>query len=110
TVGHDVVYAMPWETLKKMITDKYCPRELALMCDRMFPEESNEVKKYVDGLSGMIHGSVMASKPKIMQEEIKFPTELIDQKILTLVERQAEKKRKFEDTSRNNQNQQQPFN
>ncbi|GKC31212.1 putative reverse transcriptase domain-containing protein [Tanacetum coccineum] len=33
----------------------------------------------------------------------------MDQKIRTLAERQAENKRKFEDTSRNNQNQQQPF-
>ncbi|GJW19304.1 putative reverse transcriptase domain-containing protein [Tanacetum coccineum] len=137
TVGHDVAYAMPWKTLKKMMTDKYCPRgeikkletkmwnlkvkgtdvlsynqrfqELALMCDRMFPEESDEVEKYVGGLPDMIHGSVKASKPKTMQEAIEFATELMDQKILTLAERQAEKKRKFDDTSRNNQNQQQPF-
>nr|GEZ22904.1 putative reverse transcriptase domain-containing protein [Tanacetum cinerariifolium] len=25
-VGQDVVYAMPWAALKRMITDKYCPR------------------------------------------------------------------------------------
>nr|GEV58527.1 reverse transcriptase domain-containing protein [Tanacetum cinerariifolium] len=42
-------------------------------------------------------------------EEIEFVTKLMDQKILTLAKRQAEKKRKFDDTSRNNQNQQQPF-
>ncbi|GJQ92452.1 putative reverse transcriptase domain-containing protein [Tanacetum coccineum] len=71
-VRHDVAYAMTWKTLKKMMTDKYCPRgeikkleielwnlkmkgtdvlsynqhfqELALMCGRMFPEESDEVE------------------------------------------------------------------
>ncbi|GJT85563.1 putative reverse transcriptase domain-containing protein [Tanacetum coccineum] len=26
TVGHDVAYGMTWKTLKKMMTDKYCPR------------------------------------------------------------------------------------
>ncbi|GKD70580.1 putative reverse transcriptase domain-containing protein [Tanacetum coccineum] len=132
TVRHDVAYAMPWKTLKNMMTGKYCPRgeiknletkiwnlkvkgtdvlsynqsfqELELMCDRMFPEESDEVEKYVDGLSDMIYGSVKASKPKTMQEAIEFATELIDQKILTLAERQAKNKRKFDDTSRNNQN------
>ncbi|GJZ83026.1 hypothetical protein Tco_0648199, partial [Tanacetum coccineum] len=26
TVGHDAAYDMPWKTLKKMMTDKYCPR------------------------------------------------------------------------------------
>ncbi|GJY70114.1 putative reverse transcriptase domain-containing protein [Tanacetum coccineum] len=72
-------------------------------------KESDEIEKYVGGLPDMIHGSVMASKLKIMQDAIDFATELMDQKIRTLAERQAENKRKFEDTSRNNQNQQQPF-
>ncbi|GJS04431.1 putative reverse transcriptase domain-containing protein [Tanacetum coccineum] len=26
TVGHDAAYGMPWKTLKKMMTAKYCPR------------------------------------------------------------------------------------
>ncbi|GJS50221.1 putative reverse transcriptase domain-containing protein [Tanacetum coccineum] len=136
-IRHDIAYAMPWKTLKEMMTDKYCPKseikkletkiwnlkvkgtdvmsynqrfqELALMCDRMFPEESDVVEKYVGGLPDMIHGSVKALKPKTMQEAIEFATELMDKKILTITERQAENKRKFEDTSRNNQNQQQPF-
>ncbi|GJZ10523.1 putative reverse transcriptase domain-containing protein [Tanacetum coccineum] len=91
-----------------MMTAKYCPRgkikkleielwnlkvkgtdvlsynqrfqDLALICSRMFPEESDEVEKYVGGLPDMIQGSVMASKPKTMQDAIE-----------------------------NNQNQQQPF-
>ncbi|GKB17916.1 putative reverse transcriptase domain-containing protein, partial [Tanacetum coccineum] len=74
-ITQDVAYAMDWKTLKKTMTDKYCPRgeikkleselwnlkvkgtdvgsytlrfqELALMCGRMFPEESDEVQKYV---------------------------------------------------------------
>ncbi|GJX52370.1 putative reverse transcriptase domain-containing protein [Tanacetum coccineum] len=79
------------------------------MCDRMFPEESDVVEKYVGGLPDMIHRSVKASKPKTMQEAIEFATELMDKKILTLAERQAENKRKFEDTSRKNHNQPQPF-
>ncbi|GJX98338.1 putative reverse transcriptase domain-containing protein [Tanacetum coccineum] len=99
TVGHDVAYAMTWTNLKKMMTDKYCPR--------MFPKESNKIEKYVGGLPDMIHGSVMESKPKTMQDEVEFATKLMDNKICTFVERQTENKRKFEDTSRNNQNQQQ---
>nr|GEV33793.1 hypothetical protein [Tanacetum cinerariifolium] len=73
------------------------------------PEESNKVEKYVGGLLDMIQGSVMASKKKKMQDAIEFATELMDQKILTLAEGRAKNKRKFKDTSRNNQNQQQPF-
>ncbi|GJR03824.1 putative reverse transcriptase domain-containing protein, partial [Tanacetum coccineum] len=89
-VERDITYAMPWKTLKKMMTDKYW---LVLMCDRMFLEESDVVEKYVGGLPDMIHGSVKASKPKTMQEAIEFAIELIDKKILTITERQAENKR-----------------
>nr|GEV40651.1 hypothetical protein [Tanacetum cinerariifolium] len=109
TVSHDVAYAMTWKTIKKMITDKYFPKELALMCGMMFIEESDEVEKYVGGLPDMIQGSMMASKPKKMHDAIEFATELMDKKIRTIAEHQVENKRKFEDTSRNNQNQQQPF-
>ncbi|GJS32065.1 reverse transcriptase domain-containing protein [Tanacetum coccineum] len=90
-VTQDVAYGMDWKTLKKMMTVKYCPRgeikkleielwnlkvkgtditsytlrfqELALMCGRMFPEESDEVEKYVGGLPDMIRGNVMSYRP-----------------------------------------------
>nr|GEU80990.1 reverse transcriptase [Tanacetum cinerariifolium] len=42
------------------------------------------------------------------KEEIKFATETMDKKMLTHAEHQAEHKRKFNDTSRNTQHQQQP--
>nr|GEX27851.1 putative reverse transcriptase domain-containing protein [Tanacetum cinerariifolium] len=106
---------MPWAALKRMITDKYCPRskiqkleskywnlkvkgldllnynqcfqELALMCDRMFLEESAKVERYIGGLPDIIHGSVKASKPQSMQEAIEFATEIMDKKMLTHAER-----------------------
>nr|GEZ58652.1 reverse transcriptase domain-containing protein [Tanacetum cinerariifolium] len=62
------------------------------------------------GLPDMIHGSVVASKPKTMQEAIEIATELMDKKIRTFVERETASKRKFENTSRNTQNQQQHSN
>nr|GEZ22220.1 putative reverse transcriptase domain-containing protein [Tanacetum cinerariifolium] len=71
------------------------------------PEEADKIGRYIGGLLNMIHGSVMASNPKSMQDVIKFTTELIDKKISTFDERQANNKRKFKDTSKNNQNQQQ---
>ncbi|GJW85215.1 putative reverse transcriptase domain-containing protein [Tanacetum coccineum] len=103
TTTPEAAHAMPWATLKKMMTDKYCPRgeikkietemwnlkvkgtdvvaysrrfqQLALMCSRMFPEEIDKIEKYIGGLPDMIHGS-------------------------------AERKRKYDDLSKNNQNQQ----
>nr|GEW49046.1 putative reverse transcriptase domain-containing protein [Tanacetum cinerariifolium] len=49
--------------------------------------ELDEVEKYVGGLPNMIQGSVMASKPKTMQDAIEFSTELMDQKIRALADR-----------------------
>ncbi|GJR64622.1 hypothetical protein Tco_0010687 [Tanacetum coccineum] len=93
TIGNDIAYAMTWTELKKKITDKYYPR--------------TEIKKLeVElGLPDMIHGSVVTSKPKTMQEATKMAIEVMDKTIRTFVDRQIESKRKFEDTSRNTQNQ-----
>ncbi|GJQ89011.1 hypothetical protein Tco_0000150 [Tanacetum coccineum] len=106
-VGHDAAYGMTWKTLMKMLTDNYTQRfqELALICGKMFPEESDQVKIYVGGLPDMIQGSLMASKPKTMQEAIEIANDLMDQKVRAYAEKQAENKRKFDN---NNQAQQQP--
>ncbi|GKD95790.1 hypothetical protein Tco_1379687, partial [Tanacetum coccineum] len=66
-------------------------QELALMCSRMFPKESDEVEKYVGGLPDMIQGSVMTSKPKTMQEAIEIANDLMNQKIHTFTERYERK-------------------
>nr|GFC16392.1 reverse transcriptase domain-containing protein [Tanacetum cinerariifolium] len=55
----------------------------------------------------MIHGSVVASKPKTMQEAIEIATELMDKKVRTYAERETASKRKLENTSRTTRNQQQ---
>ncbi|GJW73092.1 hypothetical protein Tco_0132462, partial [Tanacetum coccineum] len=80
--------------LKKKMTDKYCPRAeiKKLEAELMFPEESNKIERYVGGLPDMIHGSVVASKPKTMQEAIDIATEQMDKKIRTFAERSGEKK------------------
>ncbi|GJT25298.1 putative reverse transcriptase domain-containing protein [Tanacetum coccineum] len=134
TVTNEVAYAMTWSDLKKKMTTKYCPRneikkieaelwnlkvkgtdvvaynqrfqELALLCDRMFPEETDKIERYVGGMPDLIYSSVVASKPKTMQEAIEMATKLMDMRINTVAERHAENKRKFEDTPQNIQNQQ----
>ncbi|GKE07586.1 reverse transcriptase domain-containing protein [Tanacetum coccineum] len=95
--------------LRKKMTDKYCPRnemkkleaelwnlkvkgtdvigynyrfqELALLYVRVFLEESEKIARYVGGLPDMIHGNIVALKPKTMQEAVKMATELIVGKI-----------------------------
>nr|GEZ73584.1 putative reverse transcriptase domain-containing protein [Tanacetum cinerariifolium] len=56
----------------------------------------------------MIHGRVRASKPKTMQDAIEITTKLRNKKISTLVECQTKNKKRLDNTSKNNQNQQQP--
>nr|GEY84146.1 hypothetical protein [Tanacetum cinerariifolium] len=84
-------------------------QELALLCDRMFPKELAKVERYIGSLPEMIHGNVKALKPQSMQEAIEFATKMMDKKMLAVAKRQTENKRRFEDTPRNNQNQQLPF-
>nr|GEZ27573.1 reverse transcriptase domain-containing protein [Tanacetum cinerariifolium] len=124
TISHEAAYSMTWKTLMKMITEKYCPRneirklemelwdlkvkgtdlasytqcyqELALLYGKMFSKESDKIEKYVEGLPNMIHGSVVASKPKTMQEAIEIATELMDKKIRTFAEHETASKRKRE--------------
>ncbi|GKC54661.1 reverse transcriptase domain-containing protein, partial [Tanacetum coccineum] len=131
TVTNEVAYAMTWSDLKKKMTTKYCPRneikkievelwnlkvqgtdvvaynqrfqELALLSDRMFPEETDKIERYVGGMPDSIYSSVVASKPKTMQEAIEMATELMDRRNNTLAERQAENKRKIEDIHANTQ-------
>nr|GFB76512.1 hypothetical protein [Tanacetum cinerariifolium] len=121
---------------QEMMTTKYCPRgeikklevelwnlkekgtnitsytlrfqELSLLCGRMFPEESDEIKRYVGGLPEMIRGNVMSYEPKMMQKAIESANDQMDQKLLRISDRQANNKRKFNNTLRNQQNQQ-PF-
>ncbi|GKA89406.1 putative reverse transcriptase domain-containing protein [Tanacetum coccineum] len=46
----------------------------------MFPEESDKIERYVGGLPDMIHGNIIASKPKTMQEAVEMATKLMDKK------------------------------
>nr|GEV30271.1 putative reverse transcriptase domain-containing protein [Tanacetum cinerariifolium] len=110
-VGQDVAYAMSWAALKRMITNKYCLRG---EIQKLESEYWNLKVKGVDLLNynhrfQELALIVKASKPQSMLKVIEFATEMIDKKMLTRVERQAEHKRKFDDTSRNTQHQQQSF-
>ncbi|GJS16533.1 hypothetical protein Tco_0411005 [Tanacetum coccineum] len=87
TVGYDIAYAMTWTTLKNMMTDKYCLW--------------GEIKKLeIEMWNLKVKGTDVT-----MQDTIEFAIELMDKKINTLAERQAENKRKLDN---NNQAQQKP--
>nr|GEW92280.1 reverse transcriptase domain-containing protein [Tanacetum cinerariifolium] len=86
TLGHDAAYAMTWGTLKKKLTDKYCPKaytqrfqELALMCTKFLADETEKVEKYISGLPDNIHRNVMSTRLKTLDEAIELANDLMDQ-------------------------------
>nr|GFA79361.1 putative reverse transcriptase domain-containing protein [Tanacetum cinerariifolium] len=54
-VSQKVAYAMPWKTLKQMMTAKYCPRgEIKKLEVKLWNlKESDEIERYVGGLPEM---------------------------------------------------------
>ncbi|GJY11723.1 putative reverse transcriptase domain-containing protein [Tanacetum coccineum] len=79
-VTQEVAYAMDWKALKKLMT-------VSRIC---------EVEKYVSGLPDIIRGNVMSYRPQKMEEVIEFVNDQMNQKLITISERQAEQKRKIE--------------
>ncbi|GJU16474.1 putative reverse transcriptase domain-containing protein [Tanacetum coccineum] len=134
TLGHDAAYAMTWGTFKKKLTDKYCPngeikkleielwnlkvrgndveaytqrfQELDWMCTKFLADKTTKIDKYIGGLPDNIHGNVMSTRPKTLDFSIELANDLMDQKLRTYAERQNENKRKTDDSSRNNHQQQ----
>nr|GEU30080.1 retrotransposon protein, putative, Ty3-gypsy subclass [Tanacetum cinerariifolium] len=101
TVTLEVAQELPWKTLKKMMTDKYCPRgEIKKLETELWELKTKGKDVIVHRWStDTIHDNVKATKPKTMQEAIEFSTELMDKRICDAVEN----KQKFKGTSRNNQ-------
>nr|GEY36433.1 reverse transcriptase domain-containing protein [Tanacetum cinerariifolium] len=99
---HMAAYAMTWGTLKKKLTNKYCPKgkikkpeiklwnlrvkgndvasytqrfqELALMCTKFLADETEKVDKYIRGLPDNIHRNVMSARPKTLDDLSSWPT------------------------------------
>nr|GEZ87959.1 hypothetical protein [Tanacetum cinerariifolium] len=93
-------------TLKKKLTDKYCSKELTLMCTKFLADEIKKVDKYISGLPYNIYENVMSARPKTLDDAIELANDLMDQKLRTYAEKKNDNKRKADDSSRNNQQQQ----
>nr|GEZ30773.1 hypothetical protein [Tanacetum cinerariifolium] len=107
TLGHDVAYAMTWETLRKKMTDKYYPRGEIKKLEIKLWNLKEKVDKYIDGFPDNFHGNVMSARLKTLDAAIELAIDLMDQKLRTYNERQTENKRRADDASRNNHGQQQ---
>ncbi|GKB00103.1 putative reverse transcriptase domain-containing protein [Tanacetum coccineum] len=126
TVEIDEAYEMSWKDLMKLMIKVYYPRneiqklenelwnlsvkgtdvasytrrfqELTMLCLRMVPEEEDKIERYIWGLPYNIQGNVTSSKPTRLQDAIKMANSLMDQKVCAYATRNAENKRKLENT------------
>nr|GEW25853.1 putative reverse transcriptase domain-containing protein [Tanacetum cinerariifolium] len=101
TLGHEAAYVMTWGTLKKKMTDKYCPKgeikkleielwnlrvkgngvaaytqrfqELALMCTKFLADETEKVNKYISGLLDNIYERQNENKRKTDNNQQQQP-------------------------------------
>ncbi|GJU24580.1 reverse transcriptase domain-containing protein [Tanacetum coccineum] len=119
-----------WTKLKRLLTNKYCPRtevkkiedefynlvvkgndlktynrtfqELAVLCPNMVPNAKKLMEVFISGLPKSIEGNVTALKPQTLEEAINIAQRLMDQIIkCDSVQETNDHKQKFED-KRNN--------
>nr|GEY69808.1 hypothetical protein [Tanacetum cinerariifolium] len=101
TLGHDAAYAMTWETFKKKLTDKYCPKgEIKKLKIELWnlKVKENDVGGYTQRFQEL------TLIPKTLDFSIELANDLMDQKLRTYAERQAENRRKLDRTTRINNN------
>ncbi|GKD55653.1 reverse transcriptase domain-containing protein [Tanacetum coccineum] len=117
---------MTWTELKRLLTNKYCPRteikkmedefygltvngsnlktyirrfqELTILCPNMVPNSEKLMEAIIGGLPQGIEGNVTASKPQTLEEAINISQRLMDQIIKhDSVQETNDHKRKLED-------------
>ncbi|GKF77686.1 reverse transcriptase domain-containing protein, partial [Tanacetum coccineum] len=107
-MGVDQANQITWTELKRLLTNKYCPRtevrkmedelynltvkgnylkpyvrrfqELAVLCPNMVPNTEKLLEAFIGGLPRNIEGNVTAtSKPQTLEEAINIAQRLMDQ-------------------------------
>ncbi|GJZ24274.1 putative reverse transcriptase domain-containing protein [Tanacetum coccineum] len=106
-IGVDQANQITWTELKRLLTNKYCPRtevrkmedelyiltvkgnglktyvrrfqELAVLCPNMIPNTEKLLEAFIGGLPLSIEGNVTASKPQTLEEAINIAQWLMDQ-------------------------------
>ncbi|GJW26927.1 reverse transcriptase domain-containing protein [Tanacetum coccineum] len=125
-MGIEQANQITWTELKRLLTNKYCPRteikkmedefygltvngsdlktyirrfqELAFLCPNMVPNSEKLMEAFIGGLPQSIEGNVTASKPQTLEEATNIAQRLMDQ----IIKRDSvletnDRKRKLED-------------
>ncbi|GJS74824.1 reverse transcriptase domain-containing protein [Tanacetum coccineum] len=125
-MGIEQANQITWTELKRLLTNKYCPRteikkmedefygltvngsdlktyirrfqELAFLCPNMVPNSEKLMEAFIGGLPQSIEGNVTASKPQTLEEATNIAHKLMDQIIKrNSVQETNDHKRKFDD-------------
>ncbi|GJX88167.1 reverse transcriptase domain-containing protein [Tanacetum coccineum] len=125
-IGIEQANRITWTELKRLLTNKYCPRtevkkmedefynlavkgndlktyvrrfqELAVLCPNMVPNTEKLMEVFIGVLSKSIEGNVTASKTQTLEEAITITQRLMEQVIKhNSVQETNDHKRKFED-------------
>ncbi|GJT91226.1 reverse transcriptase domain-containing protein, partial [Tanacetum coccineum] len=125
-IGIEQANRITWTELKRLLTNKYCPRteikkmedefynltvkgndlktyvrrfqELAVLCPNMVPNIEKLMEVFIGGLPRSIEGNVTASRPQTLEEATNIAHRLMDQIIKRdSVQETNDHKRKFED-------------
>ncbi|GKA50428.1 reverse transcriptase domain-containing protein [Tanacetum coccineum] len=125
-MGIEQANQITWTELKRLLTNKYCPRteikkmedefygltvngsdlktyirrfqELAFLCPNMVPNSEKLMEAFIGGLPQSIEGNVTASKPQTLEEATNIAHRLMDQIIKhDSVQEANDRKRKLED-------------
>ncbi|GJW29995.1 reverse transcriptase domain-containing protein [Tanacetum coccineum] len=106
-MGIEQANQITWTELKRLLTNKYCPRteikkmedefygltinesdlktyirrfqELTILCPNMVPNSEKLMEVFINGLPTSIEGNVIASKPQTLKEAINISQRLMDQ-------------------------------
>nr|GFB28595.1 reverse transcriptase domain-containing protein [Tanacetum cinerariifolium] len=84
-------------------------QELTMICTKMVLEEEDQVKKLIGGLPDNIQGNVIAAEPIRLQDDVRIANKLMDQKLKGYAMKNAENKRKFDNSQKDNRGQQPPY-
>nr|GFA03549.1 putative reverse transcriptase domain-containing protein [Tanacetum cinerariifolium] len=125
-IGIEQANRITWTELKRLLTNKYCPRtkikkmkdefynlsvkgndlktyvrrfqELVVLCPNMVPNNEKHMEVFIGGLPRNIEGNVTASKPQTLEKAINIAQRLMDQVTKhNSIQRTNDHKRKFED-------------
>nr|GEV00105.1 reverse transcriptase domain-containing protein [Tanacetum cinerariifolium] len=124
-IGIEQANKITWTELKRLLTNKYCPRtevkmedefynmivkgndlktyvkrfqELLILCLNMVPNTKKLMEVFIGGLPQSIEGNVTTSKPQTLEEAINITQRLMDQVTKhNFVQGTNDHKRKFDD-------------